>query len=121
MQPSKSLVILVCALAVAAGCGAPAQTANETRLSTTDTTESPAGTAVPTPETTPVPTTPAPRTTATPTVDRSETAWSRQGRTVTVVEVVDGDTMDVRFENGTVERVRLLGVDTPEVYGGNDP
>lgn len=38
------------------------------------------------------------------------------GSEVTVVRVVDGDTMDVEFENGTTERVRLLGVDTPEVY-----
>lgn len=36
--------------------------------------------------------------------------------TVTVVEVIDGDTMDVRFENGSTERIRLLGVDTPEPY-----
>lgn len=35
---------------------------------------------------------------------------------VTVVEVIDGDTVDVRYANGTVERVRLLGVDTPEVH-----
>jgi micrococcal nuclease len=33
---------------------------------------------------------------------------------VTVVKVVDGDTMDVRLPNGSVETVRLLGVDTPE-------
>jgi micrococcal nuclease len=32
----------------------------------------------------------------------------------TVIEVTDGDTMDVRFENGTVVTVRLIGVDTPE-------
>ena len=41
--------------------------------------------------------------------------------TVTVVEVIDGDTMDVRFENGTTERVRLLGVDTPEPYAEVNP
>lgn len=35
---------------------------------------------------------------------------------MTVVEVIDGDTMDVRFANGSTERVRLLGVDTPEPY-----
>lgn len=34
----------------------------------------------------------------------------------TVIEIVDGDTIDVRLENGTVERVRLLGIDTPEVH-----
>lgn len=41
--------------------------------------------------------------------------------TVTVTDVVDGDTMDVRFANGTADTVRLLGVDTPEVYGENTP
>jgi micrococcal nuclease len=40
---------------------------------------------------------------------------------VTVVSVVDGDTIDVRYANGTTERVRLLGVDTPEVHTGADP
>jgi micrococcal nuclease len=35
--------------------------------------------------------------------------------TVTVTNVVDGDTIDIRFENGTTDTVRLLGVDTPEV------
>ncbi len=34
---------------------------------------------------------------------------------VTVVEVVDGDTMDVRYANGSTDTIRLLGVDTPEV------
>ncbi len=38
-----------------------------------------------------------------------------------VVDVVDGDTVRVRFPNGTRETVRLLGVDTPEVYGSNTP
>lgn len=37
-------------------------------------------------------------------------------RNATVVEVVDGDTIDVRFADGTEDRVRLLGVDTPEVH-----
>lgn len=34
-----------------------------------------------------------------------------------VVEVVDGDTIDVSI-NGVTSRVRLIGVDTPEKYGG---
>ena len=38
-----------------------------------------------------------------------------------VVRVVDGDTVEVAFENGTRETVRLLGVDTPEVRGGVAP
>jgi micrococcal nuclease len=42
-------------------------------------------------------------------------------RDATVVEVTDGDTVEVEFDDGTTDTVRLLGVDTPEVYGGNDP
>jgi len=33
----------------------------------------------------------------------------------TVVRVVDGDTVDIEI-GGTTERVRLLGIDTPEVH-----
>lgn len=40
---------------------------------------------------------------------------------VTVTNVVDGDTLDVQYENGTTDTVRLLGVDTPETYGENTP
>ena len=40
---------------------------------------------------------------------------------VYVEEVVDGDTIDVRFPSQKSERVRLLGIDTPESYGDNDP
>ncbi|WP_121822383.1 thermonuclease family protein [Halostella salina] len=40
---------------------------------------------------------------------------------VTVVEVTDGDTVEVAYPNGTRETVRLLGVDTPEVHVENDP
>jgi micrococcal nuclease len=31
-----------------------------------------------------------------------------------VTHVVDGDTVDVRLRNGRLERVRVLGIDTPE-------
>jgi micrococcal nuclease len=41
--------------------------------------------------------------------------------TVSVVEVVDGDTMDVRYRNGSTDTVRLLGVDTPEVGAEPEP
>ena len=34
-----------------------------------------------------------------------------------VVRVVDGDTVVVRLSNGARRDVRLLGIDTPEVYG----
>ncbi|MEF8757928.1 MAG: thermonuclease family protein [Halobacteriales archaeon] len=39
----------------------------------------------------------------------------------TVVSVVDGDTVDVRFADGSTDTVRLLGVDTPELHGRTDP
>ncbi|WP_449405144.1 lamin tail domain-containing protein [Halocatena pleomorpha] len=39
----------------------------------------------------------------------------------TVTSVTDGDTVDVEYANGTTDTVRLLGVDTPEVYSENDP
>jgi micrococcal nuclease len=32
----------------------------------------------------------------------------------TVVETIDGDTIDVRVATGRIERVRILGADTPE-------
>jgi micrococcal nuclease len=40
---------------------------------------------------------------------------------VTVTRVVDGDTVDVRFPDGTADTVRLVGIDTPEVHVENDP
>ena len=41
------------------------------------------------------------------------------GRIAEVVRVVDGDTIDVVFPDGETDRVRLLGVDTPEAQGQN--
>lgn len=35
---------------------------------------------------------------------------------VQVIRVIDGDTVDVRLK-GRTKRVRILGIDTPEVYG----
>lgn len=35
-----------------------------------------------------------------------------------VIGVVDGDTIDVRRIGGGKQRIRILGIDTPEVYGG---
>jgi micrococcal nuclease len=37
-----------------------------------------------------------------------------QGRRATVTRVVDGDTVEVEFADGTTDTIRLLGVDTPE-------
>ncbi|MFB6173534.1 MAG: thermonuclease family protein [Halobacteriales archaeon] len=44
-----------------------------------------------------------------------------EGRTVTITEVVDGDTMEARYPNGTAVTLRLLGVDTPETHAENEP
>lgn len=38
-----------------------------------------------------------------------------------VTRVIDGDTIEIRYPNGTIDTVRLLGVDTPEVHVENDP
>ncbi len=40
---------------------------------------------------------------------------------VYVTAVIDGDTIDVLFSDGTEERVRMVGIDTPESHGDNDP
>lgn len=37
-----------------------------------------------------------------------------------VTSVADGDTLDVRTPSGRVETVRVIGIDTPEVYGGKE-
>lgn len=59
-----------------------------------------------------------------PTTEATEsnrTGSLEQGITVTITKVTDGDTMNVRFPNGSEETVRLLGVDTPEFYADNTP
>lgn len=65
-----------------------------------------------------------PGPTATHTTAGSEPAPPESGAatlTVTVREVVDGDTLDVTYENGTRDTVRLVGVDTPEVHTAVSP
>jgi len=55
---------------------------------------------------------PLPTPDAEPTAAAGEAAgpaWN-----VTVSHVVDGDTVEIRYRNGSSETVRLLGVDTPE-------
>ena len=39
----------------------------------------------------------------------------------TVVHVIDGDTFDVRVTGGRIERVRVLGADTPETKDPRKP
>src|SRR3954470_10088035 len=52
--------------------------------------------------------------------------WYTGGRVTapipaTVIRDVDGDTVIARLPDGTVEKVRLLGVDTPEVVDPRKP
>ena len=54
--------------------------------------------------------------------NRNEAIRSNILHSVTVIRVVDGNTIDVMFENGTQpERVRLIGVHTPEVVNPDRP
>lgn len=50
-------------------------------------------------------------------VNEEITAESAPKKTYFVSNIVDGDTIDVIINGGSV-RIRLIGVDTPEVYGG---
>ena len=62
------------------------------------------------------PVVPAPPSQAQPAAERPE---SPQGIVAFVTRVVNGDTVEVLFDNGTTETVRLVGVDAPERPGGN--
>jgi micrococcal nuclease len=46
---------------------------------------------------------------------------SESSTEVVVTHVADGDTFDIQYPNGTEDTVRLLGVDTPEVYSEVSP
>lgn len=56
---------------------------------------------------------PSPTPDAEPTTEPVVTAEGPSWN-VTVTRVIDGDTVEIRYANGTAETVRLLGVDTPE-------
>jgi micrococcal nuclease len=43
------------------------------------------------------------------------------GAAATIVRVIDGDTIDVRLDTGDLDRVRILGIDTPEVVDPRRP
>jgi micrococcal nuclease len=50
-----------------------------------------------------------------------ETPQKERPAGVLVVSVVDGDTFDISPAVRGMDRVRMIGVDTPEVYGGTEP
>ncbi len=39
---------------------------------------------------------------------------------VKVINIIDGDTIDVQFQNNSIERIRFLGIDTPETKNDNN-
>lgn len=51
----------------------------------------------------------------------SEDKLADRGKAVAVSRVVDGDTIEVPSAVGGFADVRLIGVDTPETYGGTEP
>lgn len=40
---------------------------------------------------------------------------------VSITDVIDGDTMNIQFQNGSTDTIRLIGVDTPEVHTSTNP
>jgi micrococcal nuclease len=113
--------VLLGLLALLLSACAPTATATPKPSPTTALTATPTPTVTPgaaptaTPQPTPTPTpTAAPR--PTPTLAPTPALTHP---TVTVVSVVDGDTIDVNIE-GQEERIRLIGVGAPEVYGGEE-
>lgn len=49
-----------------------------------------------------------------------QTQYSSPTQKVEVVEITDGDTLEA-IKNGEIIEIRLLGVDTPEIYGNVNP
>lgn len=43
------------------------------------------------------------------------------GEACTITHIVDGDTLDLKCEGSPVERIRILGYDTPETYFAECP
>lgn len=106
---SLGIMLLLATLLASIGC----VTAETTRDTTIPTAETNPGTAEATAPTVsapaPVPTQEAPQQTA------------PELKSATVVRVVDGDTAHLRLPDGSVEKVRFIGVDTPESTTKQEP
>jgi len=119
---------IVCLFALA-GCTAlaPTDTATETPTASptpTSTTTGAASTPTSAGATTSSGITPTAQTsgnTPASTPTQSPASTGQEAYQVTVIDVVDGDTLDIRYQNGTTDTVRLLGIDTPEVHTETDP
>lgn len=121
----RQTVIIVILVVLLAGCSGNGSNATPTA----EPTNTPSPTVTPTsdlPTTTQLPATPTSSPTSTPAQTSTSTSVPTSSSTateyvVTVVEVVDGDTMKIRYQNGSRDTIRLLGVDTPEVHVETDP
>ncbi len=107
MGPPARLLLVVL-LALAAGCSSVAVTDEATPTEPTPAATTTAAEAAATPASTGPTASPAG-------FEPTETV------TATVTRVVDGDTLEVRFPDGSEDTVRLVGVDTPEVHVENEP
>lgn len=60
---------------------------------------------------------PPPTSTSTPTAERNDTVVIDRlvGKRIRVRKITDGDTFEAQLDNGTVERIRLFGLNTPEL------
>lgn len=117
IAPIIALVLIgtVAGAAIIPADPAPSQPTPETTTTTvpTDTTQTTS------PSTTTTQPSTSEKSTQTSTTTSSTTSAPRgpsQGTVwvVTITRVIDGDTMEARFPDGTVDTLRLLGVDTPE-------
>jgi micrococcal nuclease len=112
------IILAVLATVFVLSCESDTATSTPTQLPTSmgQATRSP----VPTPTIqatgSPAPTATTPLATATQTPTAT---LGMSGAGATIVSAVDGDTIDMSI-NGQTQRVRLIGVDTPEVFGGVD-
>lgn len=115
---SSTFVIVIALGAVFTGAAISPTSTTQPTADAPAVTQTPISTPTPAPTrtqtATAVPTTIVPTATATATPQTTTQSGPRTAWTVTVVDVVDGDTMDVRMPDGSIETVRLLGVDTPE-------
>lgn len=53
--------------------------------------------------------------------EQEASSFASRGQVVTVSRIVDGDTIEVSPGVDGIRDVRLIGVDTPESYGGEEP
>ena len=81
----------------------------------------PSSTPTATPSPTPIPTITSAPTSINTRVSESTSPNSTQDLEARVTRIIDGDTVDVAFQDGSEETIRLIGVDAPETHQANRP